>query len=252
MRVDSPGSAEPGGRGFLELELQTSDLGPMSRFYESVLGFSVRREESSFTVKTGETLLRFTQAPPDSEPYYHVAWAVSSNLFEASKAWLVERLSLLEDAGGRREFHFRQVNRRAVYFADPADNVLEFISLDDLEFHHSGPFGIDAIASVNHVGLVVRDMNETIETIGRELALEPRYQPQPTFTTIGNAYRHLTLVPEGRPWLPERRLGAKVFPIKATLDGDVRRSLALPQLGAELNVSPTAPSASGSAALGGA
>lgn len=206
-------------RGILKVKMLAPRLDAMTDFYAGTMGWPVSRVGSSLRVRAGGTELRFEEAPEGLAPYYHVAWAIPSNKFEIGKAWLYGRLPLLKNSDGHDEFHFKSVNRRAVYFADPASNILELIARDDLGDVAEGPFGLADVLYVNHVGLVVDNMDETIVAINDSLGLLPTAPPQPSFTTLGDRYRHLTLVPKQRLWLPERQRGAEVFATEVVLHG---------------------------------
>lgn len=163
--------------------------------------------------------MRFDPTPADDEPYYHLAWAIPSNKFETGKEWLAERTPILRHSDGRDEFHFRTANRRAVYFADPAGNVLELIARDDLGDTASGSFGLRDLLYLNHAGLVVDDIDTAMWQIRDALGLSPTARPLPTFTKLGDAHRHVVLVPRERLWLPEMNRGAEVFAAEVVLHG---------------------------------
>jgi len=233
---DSPAPASGTDRGILKLRLQAADLDALARFYTERIGWPISRVGSSLKVRAGGTDLRFDPAPQGTAPYYHIAWAIPSNKFEIGKLWLSERLPLLRGANGQDEFHFKSANRRAVYFADPADNILELIARDELGDTAPGPFSLADVLYVNHVGLVVNDMETAISAIRGPLGLEPKGTPQRTFATLGDSYRHLTLVPTQRPWLPERERGAKIFKSEVVLHGPQDKTLELSDLACRLSI----------------
>lgn len=214
-------------RGILRLEMLATRLDAMAAFYGKTMGWPVRRSGTALEIQAGGTEIAFTPTPEDDAPFYHVAWAIPSNKFEAGKAWLATRTPLLRRPDGRDEFHFRYARRRAVYFADPAGNVLELIARYDLGDVAGGPFGLDDLLYVNHAGLVVDDMDAAIATIGDRLGLEPTAPPKPTFTKLGDVYRHLVLVPKDRLWLPEMNRGAKVFATEVVMHGPRPASMTL-------------------------
>ncbi len=205
--------------GILRARLLATRLDEMAAFYADSMGWPVERDGTSLHVQAGGTELHFDSASGGDEPYYHVAWAIPTNKLEAGKAWLAERTPLLHHPDGRDEFHFRNANRRAVYFADPAGNILELIARDDLGDTAPGAFTLDDLLYVNHVGLVVDDMDAAIEKLTKALGIEPSAPPLPTFTKLGDAYRHVVLVPEKRIWIPEMKRAAEIYAAEVVMHG---------------------------------
>lgn len=208
--------------GVLELGLRCASVAGIRSFYEETMGWACTSSGTSLTVAAGGTTVRFEES--EGAPVYHVAWTIPSDRFSQAKSWLRRRTPLLRHPDGRDEFHFVSARRRAVYFADPGGNVLELIARDEVGDRGRGEFGLHDIRCVNHVGLVVRDMFGAIEQIENALGLFPTATPLPTFTKLGDRNRHLVLVPEGRPWLPEGSRPAGVFPTEVTLHGAEERT----------------------------
>lgn len=211
-------------KGILRLHLQGTSLPEMKRFYGEVLGFAVEGGEATLRVEAGGTRLRFDPAVSGA-PHYHIAWAIPEHKFALAKAWLAARTPLLKTPEGRDEFRFRGVNRTACYFADPAGNVLELIARHNLKDAAKGPFTLRDILYVNHVGLVVDDMQAAIDEIRAGLDLELRREPAPNFAQLGDEHRHVVLVTRQRLWLPEWRQAADVYPVEAVLHGAAPRTL---------------------------
>jgi catechol-2,3-dioxygenase len=213
-------------RGILRLRLRASRLAEMAAFYGEVMGFAVQRSPRRLTVKAGGTLLEFEEAAEGERPVYHVAWAIPENKLALAKAWLAARTPLLVHPDGRNEFHFRSVNRHAVYFADPAGNVLELIARHNLDDGTPGPFTRADILYVNHAGLVVDDLPGAVGQLKSRLGLALRAEPTPQFVQIGDEHRHLVLVTRKRLWLPEEKVPAEVFPTEIALHGSPASRLA--------------------------
>lgn len=213
------------GRGILRLRLKATRLDEMRTFYADTLGFAVEREPGALTVETGETRIRFEEAEPGTAPYYHVAWAIPENKIEESKDWLTRRTPILKRPDGLEIFHFRNVNRHAFFFADPAGNILEFIARHDLRDGVDVPFAREHVFYVNHAGLVVDDMDEAIGQIRRDLGLELTADPVPNFATLGDGHRHVTLVTRNRLWLPDMVKAADVHEAEVVMHGSPSRVL---------------------------
>lgn len=215
-----PTSQETRG-GILQLRLQASRLEAQALFYGQTLGWPVVREGGSLRVRAGGTEIVFEPTGGDV-PRYHIAWAIPCNKLAAGKAWLAARTSLLRAPDGRDELHFRSINRRAVYFADADGSILELIARDDVGDVVPGPFTLADLLYVNHIGLVVDDMDASIAALGAACGLQPTAPPQPTFTKLGDPHRHVVLVPRDRLWIPERVVAAAPFSTEVVLHGPER------------------------------
>lgn len=218
VAADVPSRQDTAG-GILQLGLRATRIDAQSQFYGEVMGWPVKRSGRDLWVSAGGTRIHFEPAAEGTSPRYHIAWAIPCNKFDAGKRWLAKRATLLRAPDGRDEFHFRGANRRGVYFADPEGSILELIARDDLGDITPGPFTRDDLLHVNHVGLVVDNMTASIRALGESCGLGPTAPPLPTFTKLGDAYRHVVLVPRGRLWFPEQTLPAEVFPTEVILQG---------------------------------
>ena len=104
--------------------------------------------ESFHAGMTGDTSLRF--APGEGEPFYHFALLVPGDRFDAAHAWAEERFDL---AGG--VFDFENWDAQAVYFLDPAGNIVELIAHRGLEENgRRGEFAAEEIVGFSELGLV--------------------------------------------------------------------------------------------------
>lgn len=222
------GAAAPDAtrRGILRLRLRAPRLAEMERFYGETMGFPVSASPQRLRVEAGGTLLEFEPAADGEQPIYHIAWAVPQNQLPGAKAWLAARTPLLVHPDGRDEFHFRRVNRRAVYFADPAGNVLELIARHNLDDGTEGPFSLADVLYVNHAGLVVDDLPGTVRELERGLGLALRADPTANFAQLGDEHRHVVLVTRERLWLPQMKVPAEVFPTAIVLHGSPAAELA--------------------------
>jgi len=192
---------------FAEVTLQ----GPagLREFYGGVLGFPLDGE----TIGVGETRLRFE--PAESGAFYHFALLVPGDRFDAALAWVRERVELLGDV-----FDFEAWDARAVYFHDPAGNIVELIAHRGLdEGGRSGEFAPEELAGLSELGIVGNppDLARRLATVG--VALWDGTIDEPGgLAFAGEQGRTLILAPPGRGWLPTSRPAAP-HPLTATLAG---------------------------------
>src|SRR5439155_2935079 len=90
----------------------------------------------------------------------------------------------------------------SVYFLDAAENVLELIARHDLPNASDEPFGPASLLEVSEVGLPVRDVDEAVAFIERELRQPLFSGDREHFAALGDHRGLFILVPLGRPWFP--------------------------------------------------
>ena len=157
---------------------------------------------------TGETALRFVAG--EGEPFYHFALLLPGDRFDAAHAWADERFELL---GG--VFAFENWDARAVYFLDPAGNIVELIAHRGLEENsRTGEFGPEEIVGFSELGLV-GNRAERLSTLGLPLWAGTMDDPD-RLAFVGEKGRTLILAEEGRGWLPTGR-PAEIHPVEFEL-----------------------------------
>lgn len=153
--------------------------------------------EAFYAGMTGETTLRFRAG--EGEPFYHFALLVPGDRFEAALAWAEERFEL---QGG--VFESENWDSRAVYFDDPAGNIVELIAHRGLEENgRSGEFDAAEIVGFSELGIVGdrRGLLRELEAQGLELWAGTVDEPD-RLAFVGEKGRTLILAPPGRGWLP--------------------------------------------------
>ena len=162
--------------------------------------------------KVGETRLRFLAA--EGEPFYHFALLVPGDRFDAALAWAQERVELLGDV-----FDFDAWDAHAVYFHDPAGNIVELIAHHGLEENgREGPFDADELVGFSELGIVgdKRRELELLEQRGLQLWDGTIEEPD-RLAFVGEKGRTVILASPGRGWLPTGR-PAEPHPVEFELD----------------------------------
>ncbi len=213
----------PAGGRFTFLKLDATRLDDMRRFYTGTLNLPLHAETAdSLTVRFGDTLIEFTAARGKQEPFYHFAFNVPEKKFPGAKAWLAKRCPLLRDSrSGDDELFFRFWNAHAVYFQDPSGNIGELIARHTLPSTAQGPFDVDDILYASEIGLVSRDPGALAGTIAQEFGLKP----YPNDFFMGDERGMFVLPAVGRPWIPQRRQEAEIFPAEVHMIGHGSREL---------------------------
>jgi hypothetical protein len=164
--------------------------------------------ERFYSGMTGETTLRFHAAA--GEPFYHFALLVPGDRFDSAHAWADERFELL---GG--VFDFDNWDARAVYFVDPAANIVELIAHHSLEENgREGGFDAEEIVGFSELGLV-GSRAERLHELDLPLWSGTIDDPE-RLAFVGEKGRTLILAEEGRGWLPTGR-PAEIHPVEFEL-----------------------------------
>ncbi len=157
---------------------------------------------------TGDTTLRFRAA--EGEPFYHFALLVPGDRVDAAPAWADEQFELV---GG--VFEFENWDARAVYFLDPAGNIVELIAHHGFEENgREGEFGAEEIAGFSELGLV-GNRAERLRNLDLPLWAGTIDDPE-RLAFVGEKGRTLIRAEEGRGWLPTSR-PAEIHPVEFEL-----------------------------------
>jgi hypothetical protein len=153
---------------------------------------------------TGETTLRFVAG--EGEPFYHFALLLPGDRFDAALAWADSQFEILADPEtGERIFRTTDSwNSSAVYFHDPAGNIVELIAHHGLEEDgRNGAFMPEEILGFSELGLVGdrRALLGRLEALGLELFRGTVDEPD-RLAFVGELGRTFILAPTGRGWLP--------------------------------------------------
>jgi hypothetical protein len=180
-------------------------------FYGGELGLPL----DGNAIVVGETRLRFRVE--DGGAFYHFALLVPGDRFDAALAWAQERVELLGDV-----FDFENWNAHAVYFHDPAGNIVELIAHHGLEESgREGAFAATELLGFSELGVVGDRPSLLLELEGLGLRLwDGSIEGRDRLAFVGERGRTFILAPVGRGWLPTDR-PAEQHPVETRfrLDG---------------------------------
>ena len=194
------------------IRLQTADATAAALFYGETLGLPVRPEPAAVLVTVGRTELLFEQSDDVRGKPYHLAFNIPENRLGNGRDWLAARgVAVLHD----RVYTFDSWNAHAVYFADPAGNILELIARHDLPAPPPDglSFGARHLLSVSEVAFVTDDVPALAADIERVTGIGPYRPGDAQFTAVGDADGLFILAATGREWFPETGLPAEALPL---------------------------------------
>lgn len=183
------------------LILYTHALEAMKGFYAETLGLRLIMDRPlAFAVQIGGTMVEFHAW--EQVCRYHFAINVPPGSIEAAHDWLAARTPiLLRD--GDRIVEFPNWKARAVYFHDPAGNIVELIARDEFDFHPQGEFDRDHLASISEIGLPAYDLEASLKRVLEETSEQVYWRSGADFVAVGDVEGLLLFVPADRwEWLP--------------------------------------------------
>ncbi|KAA0965709.1 hypothetical protein FQ087_05335 [Sporosarcina sp. ANT_H38] len=198
--------------------LRTNKLMEMKKFYVDTLGFSLIKEDMvSFRIAVGTSELEFTTNETEGNPFYHFAFNIPANKFTEAKSWTKERVILtVED--DKDEVQFLQSH--ALYFYDPAGNIVEFISRHLVSKDSLIPFSINSIANISEISLIVNDSIDASKQLKRIGVTEHENseisKEQLNFMGEKEKGVFLLLTEPGRKWLFSDKLST-IHPLEIIL-----------------------------------
>jgi len=196
---------------FSEITLYTSELKEQYIFYSTTLKLPIIDHDSSqFSIKIGDSTLRFKEVNDGSNPLYHYAINIPSNKLDKAKKWLSEKTPLLLDTySGQDILHFESWDAHAMYFKDPSGNIGELIARHTLNNDREGEFGIADLLCISEIGTPVENPYDFAAELKTAYDLD-LYSGSPMF--IGDEYGLFVAPPIDRPWLPELTEKASIYP----------------------------------------
>ena len=207
-----------------ELILQANHLTSLLHFYKEIMDLPVTfSDDNSLKILAGNSMLIFEKNEIIPDPYYHIAFTISSNKFEEAYKWFTDRTSLLwipDDQSFVADF--QRWNAKSFYFYDPAGNILEIIVRFDLESNSDKPFSGASICNISEIGIVfpALDFSYEVHQFMQEFHLGyfEKQPPGPNFKVAGDDEGLFIMVPEGRDWSPGTGKKSVIFPLSVTFE----------------------------------
>jgi catechol-2,3-dioxygenase len=150
---------------------------------------------------------------------YHGAITVPEDRFAEAKAWLQERVPLLERDGLDQFALGAPWNSQSVYFAGPDGILLELIARHDLAAaESSGRFSSADLLRISEIGLAVPDVAVAVSSLQNAFGLPVFGTAAAEFTPLGDPDGLLIVVRQGRLWFPTTTVTPSLGTIAVTVD----------------------------------
>lgn len=222
----------------ISLEIQTAaPLPKMKDFYHSLLDLAIVEDQSDrLTLATGETHLTFIRAE-HGNPFYHFAFNIPENKILAAHKWQKARTPLLPIPAQLRDARYpddvvdySHWSAHAIFFFDPAGNVVEYIARHDLNNGAAGAFTSKDILYASEIAFVVDDVAAASVEIKAAVGVQPYRGSSDQFAALGDEHGLLLVMKRGRKIsfdAPDQK-HVTVFPTKASVRSANSAQYALP------------------------
>lgn len=238
----------------VRLTLDCADLGAQEEFWAGTLGLEVVRAADALEVRLDSSTISFRRAESGTAPRHHFAINVPPGSIERAAAWVAERHELLAFHGYEDEEEGATIvhadrGTPAVYFLDPAGNVVELIAnvrlgggegrrgaaggggtSEEVADDRGAAFGPGDLLDVAEVGIAAADPVATCAAIGEFLGERVLWGGAPGWllTAIGDARSVVIVAPLERGWIPVD-LPARPAPTEIVVLADEPAELTVPE-----------------------
>lgn len=201
---------------FTHITLQTSQLKRLKEFYTEKLKLELLSDLlHEFSVKIGSTKLTFIGTDTtNSNPFYHFAINIPHNLLSEAKAWLTSLVALHSEEG-EDEVYFESWNAHAIYFTDPAGNIVELIARHNLQNSSTDTFNQRQLLYISEVGIVTDDVPSLVKQMN-DLGIDNWKETKEGLTPLGSETGLFIIVKKKRQWFFSDKL-AEFYPIQAVV-----------------------------------
>lgn len=178
-----------------EVEIFSDKATEVAMFYESI-GADVFKKEDRFHVKIGESELLISTS--DIPWTYHFAYNIPFDQIENARDWL-SYYTEIQPFQGEEIVNFPKWGANAIYFYDPAGNILELIGRKPLQEKGKGVFNFQSLINISEVGWPVDEVRAAVQKLGMPLYS----QFGPAFSAVGDE-EGLLIVVDGheKKWMP--------------------------------------------------
>jgi len=201
-----------------KIKLKTPDPEQQWAFYTQVLGFEGEHLAEAIQLRIGESILAFSSVEDESHPYYHFAFNIPYNQFQEALDWLKSRVEVLQNEEGSEIVDFVNWNAYAIYFFDPAGNIVEFIAREDVPVRSQDDFSAASVISISEIGIAVADVAGAYEQLKNASGVPVYKAGSATFCPAGNPEGLFIIVDESdKIWYPTEK-PALSFPLEAEFE----------------------------------
>lgn len=200
------------------LTLDCANLQEQKYFYTKKFAFEILDEsDEHLTLKMGSSHLTFRENRLN-KAYYHFAFNIPYDAIPKAANWLDKKVVIIETDDGKIK-DFSNWEALAIYFLDPAGNIVEFIGRKRVKANTRTVFNEKDVINISEVGLPVFQVNEAYDMIHRKAEIEKFDCKSSTFCACGDDNGLFIIVDRAEKlWYPTDE-AAKTFPMEVVFHG---------------------------------
>ncbi|AEV33524.1 putative ring-cleavage extradiol dioxygenase [Owenweeksia hongkongensis DSM 17368] len=201
------------------LTLDCANLQEQKYFYTNKFAFDVVEEsDESITLQMGDSKLTFLENRL-KKSYYHFAVNIPFDSINKALHWLDKKVDIIETKDGKIQ-DFSNWKALAIYFLDPAGNVVEFIGRERIKSKSRTVFNEKDIINISEVGVPVFQVSEAFKIISQESSLQKFDCDASTFCASGDDEGLFIIVDKAeKTWFPTDE-AAKAYPLKVLFENE--------------------------------
>lgn len=194
------------------LTLDCASLQEQKHFYTKKFDFEILSEsDEEVSLAVGESILTFRENRL-KKPYYHFAFNIPFGALELAANWVRTKVEVITTSEGEIQ-KFKDWKARAVYFLDPAGNIVELIGRKRISGDSPTKFSKSEIMNISEVGLPVTHVREAYEQISELTGLEKFDCTGSSFCAGGTDEGLFIIVDKTqKTWFPTNEV-VKTFPL---------------------------------------
>ncbi len=184
------------------LKLYCANLDELRFFYTKKFNFPIVEDAGDcLTLKVGNSLLSFEENRIHKS-YYHFAINIPYSSVNKALKWAHKKVEVIHYENQAIQ-EFNAWEARAIFFLDPAGNVVEFIGRKRFNDDKLGSFNEEAFISISEVGIPVFEVSSAFKAINHATGIEKFDCVSNTFCAAGNDEGLLILVDSAeKSWFP--------------------------------------------------
>ena len=184
------------------LKLYCANLDEQRYFYTKKFKFPIVKDEGdSLSLRIGDSLLTFEENRIHKS-YYHFAFNIPYGAVEKALKWAHKKVEVIHvDDEAIQEF--KAWNARAIYFLDPAGNVVELIGRKRFNDENPASFTESKLLNISEVGIPVFEVSSAYKTIKKATGIQKFDCVSNMFCAAGDDEGLMILVDSAeKSWFP--------------------------------------------------